>query len=372
MYQHHLAASLLGRLAILLVVLSCIVSIEAATDDASAETKQPLLLGFFRVRHFDNYTGEILGAMGAAIFLANLVWGRRRNSALVMSYIRSLLREDGVVERNFAVTSGEVVCSGADLYHSYASGRRFCRGMKLTFRMARRQDLAAVVVGAARRDILDIEVAMAEGAMHPVALFVGCAAAAKVVPRENPDLDVLAHRVEIGRDRLPGWPSDALVVLADQSSAAHELISPAAMDAAFGPAAFAQVGDYFRYLHATSDYEHGEQKAMLRLSLWLPPLDQGPALDRLLTLAMLMIDQLGSRRLTPEALKKALDARRKVEAAAPGAAEDAAKRREERRVAKEAAERARLMKLAPEQREKERARRDKILRQRKLKQMARK
>jgi len=242
----------------------------------------------------------------------------------------------------------------------------------MTFRLARRQDLTATIVGAAQKDILDVEVAMNAGVMQPLVLFIGCPGAAKVLPREQEDIESYARRLDVTRDRLAAWPStgpSALAVWAEHPGMFYDIVSPL-MEVAFGPAAFAEVEPYFRYVHATTDYATGDQKSLIRVSFYLPPLSDTTVLTRMLTLTTQLIDLLGTYKLAPEALKRAQDARRKARS---GDAEQAAQKRlEDRRLAKEADERARLAKLPPDQREKERAKRDRILRQRKLKQLTKK
>ena len=114
------------------------------------------------------------------------------------------------------------------------------------------------------------------------------------------------------------------------------------------------------------------RRSVVRLSLHLPPTGNWQILDRFITLLCLVIDDLGSCKLTPEQNKKASDARHKAESSRDEAVTEKEKRLEERRAAKEAEEKERLAKLTPDQREKERAKRDKVLRQRRLKSLVKK
>lgn len=329
----------------------------------------------FKLRQFDSYWGEAMVACFVVAYIVNIFLGKRKNSALAVAFTTELLAPGSVIDRNFAVATGEVLSQGPDLFKVYASGRRLCKGMLLTFRLARRHDLTATIVGAAQRDILDVEVAMNEGVMQPLVLFIGCPGASKVIPKEHEDIEKYARRLEVTRDRLAAWPGTgptALSVWAEHPGMFYDIVSPQLMEVAFGPAAFAEVEPYFRYVHATTDYSAGQQKSLIRVSFYLPPLGDTTTLARMLTLATQLIDLLGTYKLAPEALKKAQDNRRRAEARS-GDAEQAAQRRlEERRQAKDAEERARLAKLPPDQREKERAKRDRILRQRKLNRMAKK
>jgi hypothetical protein len=358
---------------LLLASLACVCHAQEEGGAPAGAAPPPAARVFLRLRHFDSYTAELFGLALAALYVTNILIGRWRNSALAVAYTKELLRDGGAVDRNFAVADGAIVSSGADLFTTYATGRRNCRGMLLTFRLARRQDLAAVVLGAARRDILDIEVAVSQGAWAPLALFIGSPAAAKVLPRDSADLAQLARRLEPGRDRAPSWPADSsLVAYADSAGALADALTPAVLELAFAPAAWAELKPWFRYVHATTDYPAGDAKSVLRVSTYLPPPQDAAPVHRLVSLAAALADVLAARVPSPEQLKKALEARRKVEAAKDEGGGERERRVEERRAAKDAEERARLQKLPPDQREKERARKEKILRQRRLKSMAKK
>ena len=359
-----------AALALLGLCLASLVHI-ASADDGSLAAR--LARFGFRVKLAEGgYSVEVAAGGLALLLIATIIRGRSKNTNLAVAYTSELLRPDGVLVRNFSSAQKELLKEGPDRFKLFASGRRYCQGMELLFRMARRQDLLAVTVFSAIKDILDIEIAMSEGAMPATALLIASPAAAKVLVPENPDLADLTTRLEPTRDRLAHWPADSLVVHAEHPGLFYDLASPTVMDLAFGPAAFPELQRYFRYIHATSEYAHGDHRQMVRLSFTLPPPGSPATLDRFVSLAAAVVDSLGTYKLTPEQAKRAADARQKVEARRAAAAEERERRLEERRAAKDAETKDRLRKMAPGAREKERARREKILRERRLRSMVKK
>jgi len=319
----------------------------------------------------DAYSLEFACGALAFLIIANYLRGRFRNEKLAVDYTAALLRDESPICRSFAVAPPELRKVGPDLFTVYVSGRRYCHGMLLTFKLARRQDLVAVALASASKDILDVEVAMNPASLPLTVLFVGSYAAAKVVTEENRDIVDLAKRLEPTRDRLVGWPSD-LVVHAEHASIFYDMMSGHAMDLFFGPAAFDAVGHYFRFLHVTSEYAFGEHRQKVHVSFSLPPAEDIATLDRFMNFVTFVIDILGAYKLNPEQTKRATDARAKAETQRPNAVEEMAKRVEERRIAKEAEEKARLARLPPDQRAKEVARKQKILKERKMRSMVKK
>lgn len=64
----------------------------------------------------------------------------------------------------------------------------------------------------------------------------------------------MAHGVEVTRDRLAAFPSDALTVLAEHSSIFYDLMVDDVVQLLFAKGAFAQLQPYFRYLHFTTEH----------------------------------------------------------------------------------------------------------------------
>jgi hypothetical protein len=354
-------------------------ALAAAVAAADGDGRR-VLWGGFKLREQDSYALELFFAAFLLAYAAVAVRGRRANQRLALAHAEALLRAGGALDRNFAAAAAggdaaagagdaTLIKEGPDTFKVYASGRRGCQGVLVALRLAPRHDLLAGLTGASAPDAVEIEIALAEGAMAPLVLFVAAPAALRATGQPA-DVRALARRLEAGRD-LAGWPG-ALAVFAEHAPTFQELMAPQLMDAAFGAAAWSEFGPHFRFLHASSDYGaacHG----VVRVGAALPP--PGAAADavveRLISLACLMVDALCMYK-PPEQAKRAAEARRRAGAAedAPTPAEEAAKRAEALRERKEAEEKERLKKLAPEAAAKERARLDRIERARRAKKMA--
>jgi hypothetical protein len=358
--------------AIITALQTAVASESVPSELKNAVTSKP---AFFVLRPFESYTGEGVVAVILLCIIAVGIWGRQRNQRLAEGHANSLLRPGGPLEKNFASLSGSLLMKdGPDLFRIYVTGRRHCIGAQLTLRMAKRQDVLAIALNSARTDILDIEIAMNEAAMPMTAFFIGSSAAAKVVMEENDDLARLTKAVIPAKDRLPGWPeAGEVLVHAEHAGVLYDAVGTTGMELVFGPQAFQVCKKYFRYLYASSEYKGGQHSRMVRLSVTLPPLEDADViLERFIGLVMHVVDSLAAHKLTPEQIKRATEARRRVDSTGNSAKEERERRAEERRAAKEAEEKARLARLPPDQREKEKARRERIQRERKMRQLMRK
>lgn len=400
--------TLISRLAICYALLAP--TLAFAQDAETVADSRPTFTVFnlpFKLKHQEDYTIERI-AVGLSIFLVvKMIIGRRTNKNLAILYVAQMDRDDGILKAQFAEAEPTVIIDGPETFKFYATGRRYCQGALFTFHMASRQDLLSNFTSFFSRnskDTLEIEVNMNGSAMPSTVLFIGNQSAAKTVVKENLDITELAKKMEPTRDRLASWPglsttingddddslaqAAPLVVHAEHPSAFYEVMSSAVMDVLFGStnnfntSLQGDMSRYFRYLHASSDFRSPAfssldentvgatgKRPVVRVSFNLPPSSNVEVMDRFVTFVCLVIDGLGSYKLTPDQVKKAADVRRTVEAKRESTVVEKERKLEERRAAKEAEERARLAKLPPEQREKERAKRDKILRQRKMKSM---
>jgi hypothetical protein len=75
----------------------------------------------------------------------------------------------------------------------------------------------------------------------------------------------------------------------------------------FGQKAFGFHGKYFRLLHFTSEQSYGpkDQRAVLRFSFKLPPLDQMKHLTKLISSVGVFVDVVGNYKLSPDQRKRA-------------------------------------------------------------------
>jgi len=75
----------------------------------------------------------------------------------------------------------------------------------------------------------------------------------------------------------------------------------------FGQAAFEAKGKYFRLLHFTSEQTYGDkdQRAVLRFSFRLPPVEQMQEVSRLVSAVGVFVDVVGNYKLSPDQRKRA-------------------------------------------------------------------
>ena len=375
-----------------ILILACITILLTASSSAQEDattTSSPLLPPPptppssklpFRVRHQDSYAIEVLTVLLGVAILFTMYTGRKKNRQLAVRYVAELIRPQGVLLRQYADAESEVIAEAPDVYKFYASGRRYCQGVLMTFRLASRQDLSALLRSPSARDVLEIEVNMNENSMPLTVFFIATPSAAKNIIKENRDVGELTKKIEPTRDRLPGWNSEALVVHAEQASVFYDIITQPLMDSFFGVPAFEQVAPFFQSVYCSSEFRAEAfredavgatgKRPVIKMTFSLPPPGNYDLLDTFITGLGLLIDGLGTCKLTPDQMKKATEARRKAEAKREDAKSERERRLEEKRAAKEQEERLRLSKLPPEVREKERAKKEKILKQRRMKSLA--
>lgn len=333
---------------------------------------EPASKGFFVLRPYDSYGGEILVLLFVAIIAIVAFLGRRKNERLAKEISSSVLRPEGTLQRNFAVVLPELRKVGPDVFQMYATGRRYCLGAEITLRMRRRQDLSALLLGSAQQDVIDIEIAVADGAMPSTVFLVSSLTVNQNIVDTHTEVVDLAKELSPPKDRLPTWPRDDLDVRTEHASIFYDVFGSIGSleNSIFHLKDFEDTKDYFRYLLATSDYEvGGQRRQMIRASVVAPSgPGAGDLVDRLIATLCFVVDRLASVRLTPEQSKRASEARAK-RSEASSETDNKAKRAEQRKAAKEAEEKARLARLPPEQRAKEKARRERIQRERKLRQL---
>lgn len=361
-------------IALLITALSCVLP---TTMAASWSSPSSLFAGM-SIRQFEDYRLEIAGAVACLLILIVAVVGQILNERLAVGHGRQLLREDGALRRNFAEVDSTLARDGPSLFKAYATGRRHCQGALVSLRMKKRQDMAGLLTFSAfTPDIIDIEVIMNNGAMPPTVLFIATPESSRSMTASQGREDVVnyAKRLDPARDRVPNWPPvEQLLVLAEHSQVFYDVITPTVMESFFGPKVFSEVKPYFRSLHVSSEYkvdDKSKSRPVVRISAVLPPAQKSQVvLDRLISLAGLVVDGLAACKFTPEQMKKSTEARNKAELSRGDRPENQKKRAEDRKAAKEAEEKARLAKLPPEKREKEIARKERILRERRIRSIA--
>lgn len=274
-----------------------------------------------------------------------------------------------------AGNNGQVLMKDTSaIYTVHASGRRNCNGMLLQFRLKPRQDLMGMLLTSiwSSNDALEVQVSMNEGTVAPMTLFIGTPSALKENQEAHRDLTApFVKRVDVAKSRLPVWPTERLTVVSEQASTFYDLMTqPQVMDLAFSADAFAEIKSYFRFLHIASEFQEGGPKGTIRMGMYLPALTNPEVVNRVLTLVTTMIDVVAGYKPTSEQLAKAKQLRAKEITSVKGnKGEEVRRRAEERRAAKEAEEKARLARMNPAQREKEKAKKERIARERRMRSM---
>lgn len=329
---------------------------------------------FFRLRPYDSYGGEIVVLSVVACIALVALLGRYKNKKAANRVANAILSSDGAARANFAFVSTKLRQIGPDIFKLYMSGRRYCSGAEITLKMCRRQDFLALVMGAAQSDFLEIEIAMDPSTMPSTVFLISEPSTTQSVLQQHPEIADLAKFLTPPKDRLSQWPRNDLEVHSEHSSVFYDIFSVVvASDTVLNSKNFNDARPYFRYLLATSDYNvQGRKLQVIKACIQIPPrTDDLQIIQKLIHTVGIVIDGIANIRLTPEQSKRSLDARNARKDSALGA-EERTKRAEERKTAKEAEEKARLARMTPEQRAKEKARREKIQRDRKLRNLMKK
>lgn len=329
-------------------------------------------------RKFPNdFIAEILFALGSVAYAINIYLGRKRNDAIALTWAQQFCDDGAVLDRNFSLlgtgnNTGEVIMRQAN--HQllfYASGRRFCSSLRGNLEMKRRQDLFAMAwyVINPRPDFVDLEIAMDEGAMPQMVLFIGQPRFAKERLGEEEDLQKFTKKIEVARDRIAVWPgSKALTVLAEQSTMFYDLMIESMVSQVFGKPAWEASRKYFRFLHFTTEDPRASSPRVLRFSFNLPAQHQMAELTPLMAAMCQFIDIVGSYQPSPEARKKA-DKKRlevkleKYKANADERVDHVAQLREKKALE----EQEKLRRMTPQQRERYTEKKKQLMQKRQMK-----
>ncbi|CAL5221103.1 g3236 [Coccomyxa viridis] len=330
-----------------------------------------------------DFAYEICVLAGIVLYIVNMVIGARTNRQIANRWCMMFGIGNGILPQQFAhVGIGKEGEERVDLskesaskFKYYASGRRFVEGMLVTLDLRARQD---IIMGyllnmlLPQDDLIDFEIHMKEDAMPQTVLSIATVKLSREMLRREDcyeDLKLYTRKVDVTRDKIPGWPHDKLTVLAEQSSVFYDLMTPELLEQVFGKEAFAKVGKYFRALRFTCEGE-GKHKLVAQFSFALPPAEQMGELLPWMQAAMHMLDLLGSYKLKPDQKAKALKAREKaVVDAAKDDEDEVQRKREERDAAKRKEEKEKMKRMGPAEREKYQAKKDKLERERRARKM---
>jgi hypothetical protein len=301
---------------------------------------------------------EFAGASLIILYVIAMLVGRSQNAKIASAVSKHLMGKDGVFHRNFALVEGNgetsLLRETACLYKLYASGRRHAAGLLAEIRLIPRQDafslLSAVLFPV--EDTLQVDVFMNEESMPPIVLAVATPKAGRALQRDTKDIIDYTHRISVSNKDFPLWPVDKLWVLGEHSSIFQDIFSDSKLQQIFsltGP--YASPMKLFRFIHFTSEFSEGSHKQVLRFVFKLPSTDQMESLSRLLDLVPLLIDTIGTFKLTPELKKRATDARSKQ-----ADEDDVRKKRlealQQKKLDKLQEEKAKIARMTPEARQK--------------------
>lgn len=320
---------------------------------------------------------EQLGVVCLIAFCVQAVLGRQKNGALAAAVGRTLAAH--LRAHQFAAAGLPPTPDGRprplltrESGHQatlWATGRRnVAVGALFTIRLVPRQDALSLAYALfdGEPDVLEVAVPLAEGG-PPLALAAGRKRALDVVVDSDHALAALARPRP--QPRSGGWPA-VLAVAADNEAALKELVVA-------GPVgrALARTGPLLRSLRIVPDGALGSPRS-LSAAIDIPPSTDAAALAPALAIVdalLATVDAVAAYKLPP-------DARAAAEAARAKAAKDkesgswfggdaGADAAEARRAAKREAERERVRRMAPAEREKYLAKKERVEAKRNMKRM---
>lgn len=347
---------------------------DPAPPPATAPAAQPADLPPPPVRGITHY--ELIGAALIAAFIANYVRGRAANARLARSLgatLASTLKATqfaavGQPPRAPGAPAPLLTRESAHEFGLWATGRRNVPvGALFTLKLVPRQDLLSLIYGLfdGEPDVIEIAVPLPDGG-PAIALAAGRKRALEALIDGDPALFGLGLKPR-PVPRGAAWPA-VLQVAGDDENALRDLVLA-------GPLAraLARSGPILRTLRVVPD---GALKSPRSLSATVdvPPTGDAAALAPALAVIhalLATVDLVAAYKLSPDATAAALAKREAAakRAAAGGAPGDDADPADARRAAKRDAEREKLRRMAPAEREKYLARKEKVEKRRSMKRM---
>lgn len=329
--------------------------------EASAEVKSPAQT---------NYVLEVVAVLFLICFGLNVLYGKRQNEKLALSWALEFCRPGAVIEKNFSLlgpgdsdTQKEILIKRSqNQYLFWASGRRYCSGMLGMLDLKARQDLLsmAVYLLEPRDDSILYEITMNDNHMPPMTIAVGLHKIIKTLLLERKDVQVYTKPLEVARDRIRDWPT-SLSVVSESAGCFYDIFTEPVLELAFRQQVYSSsTGKYFRYLHFSSEYD-GSSRKVLRFSFKLPPANHMHELGRLTEMMMKLIDVVGTYQMPQKIREKAdrlrAEERKKSEKEQRRQQDEEIQRKKQER---KEAELGKLKKLGPEARQKHEDRQKRI------------
>ncbi|URE42024.1 hypothetical protein MUK42_16115 [Musa troglodytarum] len=295
----------------------------AADDDSTLPSSKPVELSSppSPPLSLRSYFLEIACVTFLICFAFNYFHGKRRNEAIALAWAAKFAVKDSIFDKNFSLLgTGDgndtplLLKEGQDVFKFYASGRRYCQGMLATMELLSRHDLIsrAVHLVLSKKDTITFEVVMNEDAMDHVVLALARKKTAKMMHKEERDLQRFASPV-VAPPAGRKWVADELMVVAESKEVAGDLITDVVLDQVFGDKAFEKFGKWFVSLHF-SDQSPGSHKKILMFKFVLPGAKNISDMSRLVTLVPYYIDLKGRYKLSSHAQTEAARAKAAQEA----------------------------------------------------------
>ncbi|RZR93790.1 hypothetical protein BHM03_00022364 [Ensete ventricosum] len=214
----------------------------AASDDSTLPTSTPVELSSplpppFSLR---SYFLEIACVTFLICFAFNYFHGKRRNEGIALAWVAKFAGKDSIFDKNFSLLgTGDgndaplLLKEGQDVFKFYSSGRRYCQGMLATMELLSRHDLIsrALHLVFSKKDTITFEVVMNEDAMDHVVLALARKKTAKMMHKEERDLQRFASPA-VAPPAGRKWVADELMVVAESKEVAGDLITDVVLDQA--------------------------------------------------------------------------------------------------------------------------------------------
>lgn len=210
-----------------------------APESASPDVAPPKpVIAATRGSFVRRYGIEISCVSFLIAFVINYFTGKKENENIALAWAASFATKDTIFEKNFSLLgTGDgkdtplLLKEASDIFKFYASGRRFCQGLLATMELRSRHDLISRILDLLlpKQDTITFEVVMNDDAMDQVVFAVAKKKLAKVMQKEERDLQRYASVVATPPAGKK-WVPDELLVVSESKEVAGDLITEAVLD----------------------------------------------------------------------------------------------------------------------------------------------
>lgn len=278
---------------------------------------------------------ELLLLVIASLYALNYVIGSRTNEGVVLDWANEFglpLESTGkgpptIYGKNFALVGVDTKTSASEIifresqscFKCYCSGRRHVKWMMTTLELRKRQDLMSEIVNLVlpSKDRMIVDVSMSDGAMEPLVFAVVKKKNAKAFISDHKDMKRFAKVIQdpIQDPKHHSWPKKKLVCLSESKDLCTSLMSDVVVKNVFDSKVYLKRHErHFESMYFTTEGAGEDARSCLRFEFSLPKSSKKMALvEDLVGMVFHMIDQVGTLKLSPEALKRAKQKRKDVE-----------------------------------------------------------